>query len=142
MWHYVKYNIFIAHYIQLSFILLYKGSCVQFLFVLYLCCTLIYICCYSQFSLMRIQYTFMWLVHTFSTYIHNWPLQPFKYNYVLTSHTTHVNFISAWRDLQFQIDCEREIFDFFIAGLFTLGVFVRSLLWRNPRRSMFFHIPL
>ena len=60
------------------------------------------------------------------TYIHNWPLQPFSWDYGIASHTTHVvciNFIRKWRDLQFNIDSEREIFEnFFLAGLFTLRV--------------------
>ena len=56
LWHYEGYNIFIIHFIQLYFILLYNRLCVQ-LFSLYLCCTLINISCYSQYSLMRkIQY--------------------------------------------------------------------------------------
>ena len=46
-------------------------------------------------------------------YIHNWPLQHFSQDYSLASHTTHVvcvNFIREWRDLQFNVDSERHIF--------------------------------
>ena len=48
------------------------------------------------------------------TYIHNWPLQPFSQKHGLASHTTHVvcvNFILEWRDLQFNVDSERQIID-------------------------------
>ena len=48
------------------------------------------------------------------TYIHNWPLQPFSQDYSLASNTTHVvwvNFIREWRDLQFNVDSERQILE-------------------------------
>ena len=48
------------------------------------------------------------------TYIHNWPLQPFSQDYGLASQSTHVvcvNFIHEWRDLQFNVDFERQIFE-------------------------------
>ena len=46
-------------------------------------------------------------------YIHNWPLQSFSQVNDLVSHTTYVvcvNFIHKWRDLQFKVDSERQIF--------------------------------
>ena len=46
-------------------------------------------------------------------YIYNCPLQPFSQDYGRASHTTHVvcvNFIREWRDLQFNVDSERQIF--------------------------------
>ena len=65
------------------------------------------------------------------TYIHNWSLQPFRQDYDLVSHTTNVvcvNFIHEWRDLQFKVDSERQIFKkHFMALLFTLRVFARNL---------------
>ena len=77
------------------------------------------------------------------TYIHNWPLQHFSQDFGLASHTTHVvcvNFISEWRDLQFNVDSERHFLrNFFMAGLFTLRVFARNLL-RGSRRRNIFHI--
>ena len=48
------------------------------------------------------------------TYIHNWPLQPFSQDYGLASYTTRVvcaNFIREQRDLQFNVDSERQIFE-------------------------------
>ena len=48
------------------------------------------------------------------TYIHNWPLQPFSQDYGLASGITHVvcfNFIYKWRNLQFTVDSERQIFE-------------------------------
>ena len=55
--------------------------------------------------------------------IHNWPLQQFSQDYALASPNTHVvclKFIREWRDLQFNIDFERQIVlrNFFIADLF------------------------
>ena len=49
---------------------------------------------------------------TIHTYIHNWPLQPFGQDYGLASQTTvvFVNFIREWRDLQFNVDSEQQIF--------------------------------
>ena len=55
------------------------------------------------------------------TNIHNWPLQPFSQDYGLASHTTFVvcvNFIREWRDLQFNVDSERQIFEKLFRGRF------------------------
>ena len=53
--------------------------------------------------------------------MHNWPLQPFSQNYGLASHITHVvcvNFMREWRDLQFNVDSERQIFEKLFHGNF------------------------
>ena len=60
----------------------------------------------------------------------------------LASHTTYVvcvNFIHKWRDLQFKVDSERQIFfeKLFMAILFTLRVFAGNLLRGNRRRNIF-----
>ena len=60
----------------------------------------------------------------------------------LTSHTTYVvcvYFIHEWRDLQFQIDSERQIFlrNFSWQFVFTLRVFARNLLRGHRRRNTF-----
>ena len=60
----------------------------------------------------------------------------------LVSHTTYVmciNFIHKWRDLQFTVDSERQIFWETLHGnfLFTLRVFARNLLRGNRRRNTF-----
>ena len=60
----------------------------------------------------------------------------------LVSHTTYVvcvNFVHTWRDLQFKVDSERQIFfeKLFMAILFTLRVFARNLLRGNRRRNIF-----
>ena len=50
----------------------------------------------------------------FYTYLLNWPLQPFSQDYDLASHTIYVvcvTFIHKWRDLQFKVDSERQIFE-------------------------------
>ena len=58
------------------------------------------------------------------TYIHNWPLQAFSQDCSLAFHATHVvcvNFIREWRDLQFNVDSERQIFEkLFMENLFPL----------------------
>ena len=46
--------------------------------------------------------------------MHNCSLQPFSQDYDLVSHTTYVvcaNFIHEWRDLQFKVHSERQIFE-------------------------------
>ena len=68
----------------------------------------------------------------------NWPLQPFRQDYGLAFHISHVvcvNIIRERRDLQ---NCKtlstlsgRFLRNFFMAGLFTLRVFVRNRLQGN-----------
>ena len=60
----------------------------------------------------------------------------------LISHTTYVvcvNFIHMWRDLQFKVNSEQQIFlrKFSWQFLFTLRVFARNLLRGNCRRNTF-----
>ena len=46
-------------------------------------------------------------------YIHNWHLQSFSQDYGLASHTSYFvcfNFIRKWRDVQFNVNPERQIF--------------------------------
>ena len=53
----------------------------------------------------------------------------------IVSHTTYVvyvNFIQKWRDLQFKVDSERQIFEkLFMTVLFPLRAFARNLLKGN-----------
>ena len=62
----------------------------------------------------------------------------------LASHTTHVvcvNFIQLWRNSQFKVVSERQIFEkLFMAFIFTLRVFARNLLRGSRWRNIFFHI--
>ena len=60
----------------------------------------------------------------------------------LVSHTTYivcVNFIHKWRDLQFKVDSERQIFwETFHGNFYLLSeFFARNLLRGNPRRYTF-----
>ena len=51
---------------------------------------------------------------------------PFSQDYGLASHTTHVvsvNFIREWRDLQFNVDSERQIFEKLFHGRFIYSEF-------------------
>ena len=74
--------------------------------------------------------------------IHNWSLQPFKQDY-WPSFSHHLccvckNLIHKWRDLQYKVDSEWQIFEkLFVANLFTLRVFARNLLRGNRRRNTF-----
>ena len=82
----------------------------------------------------RVSFPYDYSLNFQRTYIHtshNWLLQSFSNDYHLTSHTTYVasdNFIHEWRDQQFKVDSERQIFmKLFTAHLFTLRVFDRNL---------------
>ena len=44
-------------------------------------------------------------------YNNNWPLQPLNQDYGLASHVVCVSFIREWRDLQFNADSDRQIFE-------------------------------
>ena len=62
-------------------------------------------------------------IHTYiHTHIHNWRLQPINQDYGLAPHTIHIvciNFIHVWRDLQFNVDSERQIiYDRFLLSEF------------------------
>ena len=74
--------------------------------------------------------------------MHNWPKQPFNQDYGLASYTTHVvcgYFIREFRDLQFNIDSKRQIFEkLFMAGLFYSQSTPRNLLRGNRRGNIFF----
>ena len=70
------------------------------------------------------------------------PLQHFSKDYVLASYTTQImcnNFICEQRNLQFNIDSERQIFAKFFHGRFILHL-VRNLLRGNHQRNIIFHI--
>ena len=78
------------------------------------------------------------------TYIHNWPLEPFSQDYGLSSHTTHVvcvNFIHESRDLQFNVDSERQIFEKLFHGRFIYSQsFCQKSADRKSPKKYFFHI--
>ena len=70
------------------------------------------------------------------TYIHNWPLQPFSQDYGLDSHTIHVvcvNFIPEWRDLQLNVDSERQIFEKLFHGRF---IYSQSFCQKSAERKL------
>ena len=63
-----------------------------------------------------------------------------SYKGLNTTHVMCVNFIHQWRYLKFDVDYEGQLLrNFFMAGLFTLKVFIRNLLRVNHRRNIFFH---
>ena len=69
------------------------------------------------------------------TYIHNWPLQPFSQDYGLASQPTHVvfvNFVREWRDLQFNVDFERQIFEKLFHGRF---IYSQSFCQKSAERK-------
>ena len=73
--------------------------------------TFIYHKVFNDYKLSNVfEWKFSFLSHT---YIHNWPYNPSVRVIDLVSHTTYVvyvNFIHKWRDLQFKVDSERQIF--------------------------------
>ena len=74
------------------------------------------------------------------TYVHNSTLQPFSQDYRLAFHTTYVvcvNFTHEWRDLQFNVDSERQIFEKLFHGTFYL---LSLLLKGNRQGNIFFYI--
>ena len=55
-----------------------------------------------------------------------------------------VNFIHGWRELQFKVDSERQIFEKLCRGniLFTFRIFASNLLKDSRRRNIFSHFVL
>ena len=69
------------------------------------------------------------------TYIHNCLLQPFNQDYGLAFHSTHVvcvNFIREWRNLQFNVDSERQIFEKLFHGRF---IYLQSFCQKSAERK-------
>ena len=78
-------------------------------------------------------------------YVRDWMLQPFSQDNGLASHVTHVvcvNFICEWRDLLFNIDSERQIFENIFNGNFILfPEFIPDLRGKKiVKEILFFHI--
>ena len=81
-----------------------------------------------------LQFFIGWLAHI-HTYIHNWALQPFSQDYGLASNTTHivcVNFMREWRDLQFNVDSELQIFEKLFHGNF---IYSQSFYQKSAERK-------
>ena len=77
------------------------------------------------------------------TYIHIWPLQPFSQDYGLDSHTTIVvcvNLIREWRDLQFNVASERQIFGKFYHGrlVYLRSEFLPEICWEKKSPKKYF----
>ena len=77
--------------------------------------------------------------------IHNWPLQPFSQDYSLASHTTHVvcvNFIREWRDIQFNVDSERQIFEKLFHGnfIYSQSFCQKSAVRKSPKKYFSYFI--
>ena len=75
--------------------------------------------------------------------IHNWPLQPFSQDYSLASHTTNgVIFIRERRDLQFNVDSERQFFEKLFHGsfIYSQSFYQKSAERKSPKKYFFiFH---
>ena len=89
---------------------------------------------------------YRWHISPF-TYIHNWPLQPPSVRIIsLVSYTTYVvcvNFIHKWRDLEFKVDSERQIFlRNFSCQFLLLSKFLPEIWWEEIAEEIFFHISL
>ena len=74
-------------------------------------------------------------------HIHNWSLEHFSQDYDLASDITYgvcVNFIHEWRDLQFKVDFNREVFEkLFTTILFILRVFCQKSAERKSPKKYF-----
>ena len=73
------------------------------------------------------------------TYIHNSPVQPFSQDYGLPSHTTHVvcvNFVRKWRNLQFNVDSERQNFEKLFHGnfIYSQSFCQKSAEMKSPKK--------
>ena len=71
----------------------------------------------------------------FTPYMHNWPLQPFSQDYGLASLTIQVvciDFIREWRDLRFNVDSERQIFEKLFHGRF---IYSQSFCQKSAERK-------
>ena len=81
------------------------------------------------------------------SYSHNWSLQPFNQDYGLASHTTYVvciTFIRECRDLQLNVNSERQLFEKLFNGniLFLLSEFLTQICWEEIAEEMFFFFTL
>ena len=81
----------------------------------------------------RILLTFHFILQT---YIHNWPLQPFSQRYGL-AHTSHVVCVSGGTYSLTSTPNDRFLRNFFMAGLFALGVFCQKSVERKWKIFIF-----
>ena len=89
------------------------------------------------------------LISNLFTYIHNWPLQPFSQDFGLASHTTHVvcvirytlYVIRKWRDLQFNVHSQLQIFEKRFHGRFIYSQsFCQKFAERKSPKKYFIFI--
>ena len=71
-------------------------------------------------------------------FIHNWSLQPISQDYWL-SFSLCVNFIHKWRDLQFKVDSERQIFwETFHDNFYILSELLTEICWEKIAEKILF----
>ena len=78
-----------------------------------------------------------------NSYTHNWSLLTFSLDYDLASHITYVvwvNFMHKWRDLQFKVDSERQIFEKLFHGNHFIysPSFLPQICWEKVAEKIFF----
>ena len=62
----------------------------------------------------------------------------YNHSIKITTYVVCFNFIHEWRDLQYKVDFERQIFEkLYMAILFTLRAFARNLLRGSRGRNIF-----
>ena len=92
---------------------------------------------------------FLWIVLYFlalsDARSHNWSLKSFNQDYDLASHTIYVvciNFIHEWRDLQFKVDSERQIFweTFSCQFFYLFSEFLPEIFWEIFAEGIFDHM--
>ena len=98
------------------------------------------LCRWNDVDIILSDHKCKYLHHDMYTYIYDWPLQPLSLDYGLVSHITHVvcvNFLREWRDQQFNVDPEWQIFwETFSWQVYLFSEFLPEICWRN----IFFHI--
>ena len=80
-----------------------------------------------------------WLFPLDTTFIQNWPLPPFIQDCDLAYHTTYivcVNFIHEWRNLQFKVYFERQIFEKLLMAIFCQ----KSAERKSPQKYLYIFV--
>ena len=83
-------------------------------------------------------------IRTLHTYVHNWSLQHFSQDCNLGSQTTYIvgsNLKHEWRQLQFKVVSERQIFEkFFHINFISHSLFLPEICCEEVIEEIFFHI--
>ena len=84
-----------------------------------------------------------WLLTYTLNHIHKWTLQPFSQDYdIASSYVVCVNFIHDWRDLQFKVDSDRQIFEKLLMAIFLHLEFLPEICWEEfAEKNFHIYVP-